>query len=238
MRIYAHRGASATEPENTLRAFRRALEIGAEGIEFDVHMTVDRVPVVIHDRSIARTTNGHGNVDELTLGALAEIDAGHGERIPTLHEVLDLVGDRVHLDVEIKQAGIEREVLATLARCPDTRWAISSFDWNVLRAVRALSHDAELWLLSSFVSDALFTTAGEVNATAVSLSMLGYNQETASRLTDAGAAASLATAARRRAAPFTSTMPAMINASPTKRLTPMSSSSTAQPTTVATIGIR
>src|SRR6266508_4424456 len=116
MRIYAHRGASATEPENTLRAFRRALDIGAEGIEFDVHLTADRVPVVIHDRNVARTTNGRGNVDELTLAELTELDAGNSERIPTFHDVLDLVGDRVHLDVEIKQAGIEREVLATLAR--------------------------------------------------------------------------------------------------------------------------
>ncbi|MEA2515652.1 MAG: glycerophosphoryl diester phosphodiesterase [Thermomicrobiales bacterium] len=186
MLIYAHRGASATEPENTLRAFRRALEMGADGIEFDVHASADRVPVVIHDRNLARTTNGQGNVDELPLAALSQLDAGQGEQIPTLHEVLDLVADRVHLDIEIKQGGIEREVLAALARHPDARWAISSFDWDVLRAVRAVAPDAELWLLSSFVSDALFTVARELGATAISLNVAAYTDENVARLSEAG----------------------------------------------------
>jgi glycerophosphoryl diester phosphodiesterase len=186
MRIYAHRGVSATEPENTLRAFRRALDIGADGIELDVQATSDRVPVVIHDRNVARTTNGQGNVDELSLDALSELDAGGGERVPTLHDVLALVGDRVHLDIEIKQGGIEREVLATLARCPETRWAISSFDWGILRVIRDLAPDAELWLLSSFVSDAVFTAAHELNAKAVSLFAPAYTRETAARLSEAG----------------------------------------------------
>jgi len=186
MLIYAHRGASATEPENTLRAFRRALEIGTDGIELDLHVSADRVPVVIHDRSLTRTTNGQGNVDELTLDALAQLDAGQGERVPTFQEVLELVGDRVHLDVEIKQGGIEREVMDTLARHPDARWAICSFDWGVLRTIRALAPDAELWPLSSYVSDALFTVAGELKATAVSLTAAAYTEETATRFSEAG----------------------------------------------------
>src|SRR3954452_11230788 len=100
MRIYAHRGASATEPENTLRAFQRALDLGVEGIELDVQATADRVPVILHDRDLARTTNGTGNVDEITFDDLQTFDAGDGEHVPTLHEVLDLVGDRIHLDIE------------------------------------------------------------------------------------------------------------------------------------------
>src|SRR5687768_13536857 len=114
MRIYAHRGASSTKPENTLAAFREALDIGADGIEFDVHATVERVPVVIHDRNVGRTTNGAGNVDELTLAEVGALDAGNGERVPTLADVLALVGARAHLDVEIKHAGIEREMVTVL----------------------------------------------------------------------------------------------------------------------------
>jgi glycerophosphoryl diester phosphodiesterase len=186
MRIYAHRGTSATDPENTLRAFRRALEIGADGIELDVHATSDHIPVIIHDRNVARTTNGQGNVDELPLVALSQLDAGDGETVPTFDAVLNLVGDRLHLDVEIKQAGIEREVLAVLARHPNARWAISSFDWNILRAIRSLSADAELWLLAISVGDELFTTARELNATAVALHALAYTKESSARLTDAG----------------------------------------------------
>ena len=186
MRIYAHRGTSATDPENTLRAFRHAVEVGADGIELDVHATSDRIPVVIHDRDVARTTNGRGNVDELPLADLSQLDAGDGERVPTFDDVLDLVGDRVHLDVEVKQAGIERKVLAVLARHPSASWAVSSFDWDILRAIRALSADAELWLLTIAVTDELFTTARELSATAVALRAAAYTPETAARISGAG----------------------------------------------------
>src|ERR687897_2066626 len=113
--IYAHRGASAIHPENTLRAFRHALAIGVDGIELDVHATADAIPVVIHDRDIERTTDGVGYVDEMPLARLSTFDAGDGERVPTLAEVLALVGDAVQLDVELKGIGIERAVLDVLA---------------------------------------------------------------------------------------------------------------------------
>src|SRR5688500_12137176 len=110
MLIYAHRGASVNHPENTLRAFRQALAIGVDGIELDVHATADGIPVVIHDRDVERTTNGAGYVDEMPLERLETFDAD-GERVPTLAEVLALVGDAAHLDVEIKGSDIERAVL-------------------------------------------------------------------------------------------------------------------------------
>lgn len=188
MLIYGHRGASASEPENTLRAFSRAIEMGAEGLEFDVQVTADRVPVVLHDRELDRTTNGSGAVDRVTLEGLQYLDAGAGERIPTLDDVLDLVGDRVHLDIEIKQGGIEREVLETLARHPRTRWAISSFDWLTLERLRVLSPSADLWLLAMVVADALFHTARRLAASAVSLHHGALNDATAARLRDAGLA--------------------------------------------------
>src|SRR5215212_4855372 len=98
MLIYAHRGASAIHPENTLRAFRHALAIGVDGIELDVHATADGIPVVIHDRDIGRTTDGDGYVDQISLERLETFDAGQGERVPKLAEVLALVGDTAHLD--------------------------------------------------------------------------------------------------------------------------------------------
>jgi glycerophosphoryl diester phosphodiesterase len=185
MRIYAHRGASATEPENTVCAFRRAIEVGSGGIELDLHATADRIPVVIHDRDVARTTNGAGNVDELTYAELRCLDAGCGQSVPTLEVVLDLAGDRVHLDLEVKQGGIEREVLDALARHPHVRWVVSSFDWGILRTLRALSADAEVWLLSSFVSDLLISSAHELGATAVALFAPALTPEAATRLRDA-----------------------------------------------------
>ena len=150
-RVYAHRGDSAAYPENTLLAFRKAMESGAYGVELDLHATADGTVVVIHDRSLERTTTGRGYVDEMTLAAVREADAGSGERVPTFAEVLELVGDRLHFDLEVKQPGIEAAVLDVLSAFPATRWAISSFDWEILKRLRELSPAAELWPLAMHV---------------------------------------------------------------------------------------
>src|SRR3954471_1938214 len=86
--MLGHRGAMAAEPENTLRAFRRAIDLGADGIECDVQRTADGELVLIHDDTVERTTNGTGTVGELTYATLAALDAGGGERIPRLVDLL------------------------------------------------------------------------------------------------------------------------------------------------------
>lgn len=98
----AHRGASAYEPENTLRAFERAIEMGATMLEVDVHLTRDSYPVIIHDADLSRTTKGAGRVQDATLEQIKQLDAGQGERIPTLTEVIDLVRGRAELYIELK----------------------------------------------------------------------------------------------------------------------------------------
>lgn len=101
-RIVGHRGAKAYEPENTLRSIRRALEMGVQAVEIDIHLSRDGRLVVIHDATVDRTTNGRGRVADLDWATLRQLDAGRGERIPELAEVVDLVAGRVHLFVEIK----------------------------------------------------------------------------------------------------------------------------------------
>jgi glycerophosphoryl diester phosphodiesterase len=184
--IYAHRGISAMHPENTLRAFRRALAIGVDGIELDVHPTADRIPVVIHDRDVGRTTNGGGYVDQTPLVQLKTFDAGDGERVPTLAEVLALVGDAAHLDIEIKGSDVERAVLDVLAQHPTVRWAISSFSWDTLRTVRRLDPVAELWPLAERAGDDLTAIADELAAPAVSLFTGAYTAQNALTLRSAG----------------------------------------------------
>ena len=103
----AHRGASAHEPENTMLAFRRALELGADGLELDVHLSADGALVVIHDGTLDKTTNGSGQVSDTPLAALRRLDAGKGEQIPLLEEVIDEFGGRCLLLVELKGAGTE-----------------------------------------------------------------------------------------------------------------------------------
>ena len=121
MRI-AHRGASGggLAPENTMAAVEKALDIGVDLVEIDIHLTADGHPVVIHDRMVDRTTNGAGYVDTLTLAQVRDLDAGswldlafRGERVPTLAEVLDLCRRRALVLVEAKtvEAAEEAAVL-------------------------------------------------------------------------------------------------------------------------------
>lgn len=101
--IVAHRGASGYEPENTLRAVRRALEIGVDAVEVDVHVSRDGHLLVIHDDTVDRTTDGHGRVKDMSLEELRRLDAGRGERIPLLEEVLEAVKGRAVLFIELKE---------------------------------------------------------------------------------------------------------------------------------------
>jgi glycerophosphoryl diester phosphodiesterase len=101
--IVGHRGAPREEPENTRRSFRRALELGVAAVELDVQLTRDERLAVIHDETLDRTTSGHGRVRDYTLAELQRLDAGKGEPIPALEEVLEMARGRAHLLVEMKQ---------------------------------------------------------------------------------------------------------------------------------------
>ena len=110
VKIVAHRGASFYEPENTLRAIRKALELKADMVEVDVRLSKDGFVVVIHDETVDRTTDGSGYVEEKTLEELRRLDAGLGEKIPTLKEVIDTVKGKAKLVVELKKPGYEAKV--------------------------------------------------------------------------------------------------------------------------------
>jgi len=107
-----HRGAAGHEPENTLRSFRRALDIGVDFIETDLQRSLDGTIVLMHDKRVDRTTNGTGTVDSLTIDQLKALDAsrGTGERVPTLGELLTLASGRAGLMLEIIAPGIARQV--------------------------------------------------------------------------------------------------------------------------------
>lgn len=142
IRVIAHRGASAHEPENTLRAFLRAAELGAEWVELDVHLSADGVPVVIHDAHLERSTDGCGLVAEQTLAALRRLDAGAGERIPTLAEVIEACRGCLGLYIELKAPGTPAAVLAALKRAgPGVTAVCGSFDASLVQEVGALAPD-------------------------------------------------------------------------------------------------
>ena len=114
--IVGHRGAAGYEPENTLLSFGKAAEIGVDWIEFDLRRSADGHLVVVHDDTVDRTTNGRGKVGEMTLEELKKLDAGKGQQVPTFQEVIDFAKGRVKLIPEIKQQGIEMEVLDVIDR--------------------------------------------------------------------------------------------------------------------------
>jgi glycerophosphoryl diester phosphodiesterase len=155
-RLFAHRGASARAPENTLDAFRLAREQGVSYLELDVHLSSDSELAVIHDSSVSRTTGQRGRVENMSLAELRRLDAGfkfttdHGRtfpyrgkglRVPTLGEVLDAFPD-MGLTVEIKPS--RAEIAGALARCLDAHRAghrviVASHDHQLLSAFRAAS---------------------------------------------------------------------------------------------------
>lgn len=142
--IIGHRGASADAPENTLAAMRLAQTQGADGIEFDVQLAADGVPVVIHDATVTRTTNGQGHVAALSSAALAQLDAGNGEPVPTLSAVFETCGPHFLYNVELKtftwrDVGLETAVAAVIKQHGlAEQLLISSFNPMALRRIRPL----------------------------------------------------------------------------------------------------
>ncbi|WP_438349061.1 glycerophosphodiester phosphodiesterase [Paenibacillus sp. FA6] len=158
---FAHRGASAVCPENTMSAFIKSLELGATGIETDVQMTKDSQLVLIHDEAINRTTNGKGFVKDMTLEEISVQDAGSwfgeafkGEHIPTLEELLDLLRERdTILNIELKNGifmypGMEEKVIHLVREFGMTgRVVISSFNHYSLAYCKSIAPEIRTGIL-------------------------------------------------------------------------------------------
>tara|TARA_Y100000310_G_C20623240_1_gene784456 strand:- start:194 stop:877 length:684 start_codon:yes stop_codon:yes gene_type:complete len=114
--VIGHRGAKDYEPENTLRGFDKAISLGVNAIEIDVHLSSDGQVVVIHDETVDRTTNGKGAVKDLSFDRLRKLDAGEGEQIPSLQEVIDLYKDKTLLLIELKAEGTAKPVVDILKK--------------------------------------------------------------------------------------------------------------------------
>jgi glycerophosphoryl diester phosphodiesterase len=160
--VIGHRGASAAAPENTLAAFQRAVELGADAVELDVKLSRDGALVIMHDETVDRTTDGKGKVCDLTLADFKRLDAGSwkgpqfaGERVPTLAEVFEAVGQRLWINVELTNyyAGRDNLVPAVVGLIQkmsmQRRVLLSSFDPFNLRRARQLDASLPLAQLTS-----------------------------------------------------------------------------------------
>jgi glycerophosphoryl diester phosphodiesterase len=163
--VVAHRGASAELPENTLAAFERAVVRGADAVEFDVRLTADGVPVVVHDPDLERTTDGVGPVVGVTLEELKGLRVDGVHEVPTLEEVLAALSGRIGLDVELKNipgepgftADAEPLVDATLAALERAAFVgpvlVSSFNPAAIAHARRLVPEVPTGLLTGYDVD-------------------------------------------------------------------------------------
>lgn len=179
--LLGHRGAPAELPENTLAGFRRAVELGADGVELDVQLSADGVPVVIHDCTLQRTTAGHGRVDQLPWARLREW-------VPSLAEAAAWgAGSGAWLNVEIKAAGAEATVLAALERAGAMdRSILSSFLPATVREARALEPRLPCCLLTERWDAGAQLAAAETGATGVCLEDRGASDSAVAELRAAG----------------------------------------------------
>jgi glycerophosphoryl diester phosphodiesterase len=148
-----HRGNPAEHPENTMRSFRSAIAVGCDLIECDVHLSSDGRLVVIHDHTLERTTNGTGLVRDHTAAQLRKLDAGGGEKIPLLQEVVELALGKVGLVIEIKQVpalyvGLEEKLLNMLRQLGAvSECAVVSFNHTAIHELRKMEPGLQLGIL-------------------------------------------------------------------------------------------
>jgi glycerophosphoryl diester phosphodiesterase len=178
MLAIGHRGACGYQPENTLASFRHAARLGCPWIELDVYHVEGQL-VVIHDDDLARTTNGEGLVMESSFAYLRSLDAGNGEQIPTLQEVLELADTRININVELKGPGTAEPVAALLANACQHQWyseqfLISSFDHGELARANAMFRRGALF--GRPVTD-IIGRAKQLNAFSVNVSLRMISQE-------------------------------------------------------------
>jgi len=172
----AHRGASGRLPENTIAAFRAAIDAGAVMCELDVQSTRDNALVVIHDKTVDRTTDGSGAVAKMTLAEIKRLDAGarfkdgagRGERIPRLDEVFAATAGKCGLNIELKAVGVEREVAVLISKWNAAETAmVSSFDWRALETMRALDRSIRIGVLGEEDVPKMFDAAARLGAYAI-----------------------------------------------------------------------
>lgn len=168
-----HRGAKGYEPENTLIAFEKAINLGVDGIELDVHLSADNELIVIHDETVNRTTNGKGEVNQLSLKELKALKIEITQEIPTLTEVLDLVNQRCFINIELKGIGTAQSVIQLISHyILEKNWnynnfIISSFDWKMLEETHSLDSKIKIGVLTEESIDKTLAFAKKINAFAI-----------------------------------------------------------------------
>ncbi|WP_378178990.1 glycerophosphodiester phosphodiesterase [Aquimarina sp. SS2-1] len=173
MKIFGHRGAAGLVAENTLESITEALKYNIDGIEIDVHKCKSGELVVIHDKTLERTTNGKGKVSEFTWEELKRYRTVEGFKIPTLNQVLELIDAKCELNIELKGIGTALPVIELLEkRIKDSNWnhdhfIISSFDHSQLFQIKSMTSLFRLGVLTEKKVTNVLNVAEELKAFSV-----------------------------------------------------------------------
>ncbi|MAG86575.1 MAG: glycerophosphodiester phosphodiesterase [Flavobacteriaceae bacterium] len=143
-----HRGAKGHVAENTLESIKKAMLLKVDMIEIDVHLCKTGELVVIHDEELGNTTSGNGVVSDKSLAQIKSFRTREGYQIPTLSEVLELIQDKVILNIELKGEGTAESVLKCLQKFPESKILISSFSFNELMSLRSLNPEIPVAVLT------------------------------------------------------------------------------------------
>jgi glycerophosphoryl diester phosphodiesterase len=181
-----HRGAKGYEPENTLKSFQKAIDLGCDGIELDVHLSSDGELMVVHDATIDRTTNSKGKVNFMTSAALKQFN------IPTLNQVLELVKPNFLVNIELKSFETVEKVIEIIEKnSTENNWnyssfLVSSFDWKALEKVRFLSPKIQIGVLTEDHLQTAFEFAKQINAYSIHPYFKLLNEENTAKLQNSG----------------------------------------------------
>jgi glycerophosphoryl diester phosphodiesterase len=168
--VVGHRGAAGVLPENTIRGFQYAIDLGVDYVECDVHLTRDQQLVVMHDENVDRTTNGSGPIRDLDFAAIRALDAGDGTQVPTLDEVLATVDGKVKLLCELKGEGVEEKTVhAVESHSMEDEVIFTSFYMDRLERVRNRSAHLQLGATFADPKEEDITRALDLRPTAVGI---------------------------------------------------------------------
>jgi glycerophosphoryl diester phosphodiesterase len=168
-----HRGARGYEPENTLISFEKALKLGVDQIELDIHLSADGVIMVIHDDNIDRTTNSTGLVSSYTCSQLQEFELDKKQFIPTLEEALNIIDKKCAVNIEIKSSDVTAELVILIERfITQKQWAynhflVSSFEWNNLERMYNLNANIPIAVLTETDITLALAFAKKIKAQAI-----------------------------------------------------------------------
>ena len=163
-----HRGAAAVLPENTVRGFEYAIDLGCDYAECDVHLTRDNRLIVMHDTTVDRTTDGTGAIREMTFAETRALDAGDGLQVPTFVEVLSTTSTRIRLLCELKGEGVVEAAVGAVTQLGlQAQVVFTSFNMDRLRRVKEIDDTLEVGAILPNPSDDDIPMARDLGATAI-----------------------------------------------------------------------